>query len=76
MRQAIEEGFIMDVLANYTTYKTCYKVAKNTPDNPEVPASKAMKLMTRRKIKRSRGKGENPSLCGLIDIIPRIRRGS
>lgn len=47
MRQAIEEGFIMDVLANYTTYKTCYKVAKNTPDNPEVPVSKAMKLIRR-----------------------------
>ena len=47
MRQAIEEGFIMDVLANYTTYKTCYKVAKNIPDNPEVPASKAMKLIRR-----------------------------
>lgn len=47
MRQAIEEGFIMDVLANYTTYKTCYKVAKNIPDNPEVPSSKAMKLIRR-----------------------------
>ena len=47
MRQAIEEGFIMDVLANYTTYKTCYKVAKNIPDNPEVPTSKAMKLICR-----------------------------
>ncbi len=47
MRQAIEEGFIMDVLANYTTYKTCYKIAKNTPDNPEVPSSKAMKLIRR-----------------------------
>lgn len=47
MRQAIEEGFIMDVLANYTTYRTCYKVAKNVPDNPEVPASKAMKLIRR-----------------------------
>lgn len=47
MRQAIEEGFIMDVLANYTTYKTCFKVAKNTPDNPEVPSSKAMKLIRR-----------------------------
>lgn len=35
------------VLANYTTYKTCYKVAKNIPDNPEVPASKAMKLIRR-----------------------------
>lgn len=47
MRQAIEEGFIMDVLANYTTYRTCYKVAKAIPDNPEVPASKAMKLIRR-----------------------------
>lgn len=47
MRQAIEEGFIMDVLSNYTTYKTCYKVVKNIPDNPEVPASKAMKLIRR-----------------------------
>lgn len=47
MRQAIEEGLIMDVLANYTTYRTCYKVAKNVPDNPEVPASKAMKLIRR-----------------------------
>ena len=37
----------MDVLANYTTYKTCYKVAKNIPDNPEVPSSKAMKLIRR-----------------------------
>ena len=47
MRQAIEEGFIMDVLANYTTYKTCYKIAKNVPDNPEVPTSKALKLIRR-----------------------------
>lgn len=47
MRQAIEEGFIMDVLANYTTYKTCYKIAKNTEDNPEVPASQAAKLIRR-----------------------------
>ena len=47
MRQAIEEGLIMDVLANYTTYRTCYKVAKNVPDNPEVPAFKAMKLIRR-----------------------------
>lgn len=47
MRQAIEEGFIMDVLANYTTYKTCYKVARSVPDNPEVPASKALKLIRR-----------------------------
>ena len=37
MRQAIEEGFILDVLKNYMTYKNCYKIASNTPDNPDVP---------------------------------------
>lgn len=47
MRQAIEEKFIMDVLDNYTTYKTCYKIAKNVEDNPEVPTSQAMKLIRR-----------------------------
>lgn len=47
MRQAIDEGFILDVLANYTTYKMCYKIAKNTPDNPDVPASKAVKTIRR-----------------------------
>lgn len=47
MRQAIEEGFIHDVLENYTTYKTCYKIAKNTPDNPEVPASRALQTIRR-----------------------------
>jgi type I restriction enzyme R subunit len=47
MRQAIEEGFIMDVLKNYMTYKTCYKIAKDTADNPEVPSSKAVKTIKR-----------------------------
>lgn len=28
MKQAIEEGFILDVLANYTTYKTFYELSK------------------------------------------------
>lgn len=46
MRQAIE-GFIMDVLAHYMTYKTCYKIAKNTADNPNVPESQAAKLIRR-----------------------------
>ena len=43
MKQAIEEGFIMDVLQNYMTYKTCFKIAKNTNDNPELPASRTSK---------------------------------
>lgn len=45
MHQAIEEGFILDVLQNYMTYKTCFKIAKNAPDNPEVPASSASKVI-------------------------------
>ena len=45
MRQAIEEGFILDVLQNYMTYKTCYRIAKTIQDNPEVPASRAAKII-------------------------------
>lgn len=47
MKQAIEEEFILDVLKNYMTYKTCYKLAKDTADNPEVPTSKAVKTIKR-----------------------------
>lgn len=47
MKQAIEEGFILDVLANYVTYKMAYQIASNTPDNPEVPTSKAIKTIKR-----------------------------
>ncbi len=47
MKQAIEEGFILDVLANYVTYKMCYQIASNTPDNPDVPTSKAIKTIKR-----------------------------
>ena len=45
MRQAIEEEFILDVLQNYMTYETCYKIAKTIPDNPEVPASRTAKII-------------------------------
>ena len=45
MRQAIEEGFILDVLQNYTTYRTCYQIAKNTEENPDVPQSRALKTI-------------------------------
>ncbi|CBH21382.1 Type III restriction protein res subunit [Acetoanaerobium sticklandii] len=47
MKQAIEEEFIHDVLANYMTYKTCFKIAKSTPDNPELPESEAKKAIKR-----------------------------
>lgn len=36
MRQAIEEGFILDVLKNYMTYKMYYKIAKAIPDDPQL----------------------------------------
>ena len=45
MRQAIEEGFILDVLQNYMTYDTCFKIAKNTKENPELPESRATKII-------------------------------
>ncbi|NRG47719.1 type I restriction endonuclease subunit R [Bacillus sp. CRN 9] len=47
MRQAIEEGFIIDVLKNYTTYKTYYKVAKSVEDDPEVVKNKATKQIAK-----------------------------
>lgn len=47
MRQAIEERFILDVLQNYMTYKTFYKVAKSIEDDPEVAKSKASKQIAK-----------------------------
>ncbi|MBB4817777.1 type I restriction enzyme R subunit [Pseudomonas alcaligenes] len=45
MRQAIEEGFILDVLQNYTTYATAWKIAHPDGDDEEVDSKKArMKL--------------------------------
>ena len=45
MRQAIEEGFILDVLQNYTTIKMYYQIAKSIPENPEVPTSRALQYV-------------------------------
>ena len=47
MRQAIEEGFILDVLENYTTYKTYYNITKIIEDNPEFDKTKASKAIAR-----------------------------
>ncbi len=47
MRQAIEEGFILDVLANYTTYKTYWRIEKAVTDDPEYPAPKARRAIAR-----------------------------
>ncbi|MCG8004233.1 MAG: type I restriction endonuclease [Candidatus Thiodiazotropha lotti] len=47
MRQAIEEGFIMDVLANYVSYKTYYRLIKACEDDPEVERKKAARALAR-----------------------------
>lgn len=47
MRQAIEERFILDVLANYTTYSTYFKLATTEPEDPEVPVDKARAELAR-----------------------------
>jgi len=41
MKQAIQEGFILDVLANYTTYKSYYEIQKSIEDNPLFDQKKA-----------------------------------
>ncbi len=46
MRQAVEEGFIMDVLLNYTTYKRFFGLIKQIEDDPDVPRRKAAKALT------------------------------
>jgi len=45
MKQAIEEGFILDVLANYTTYKSYYEIEKSIQDNPLFNTKKAQKKL-------------------------------
>jgi type I restriction enzyme R subunit len=45
MRQAIEEGFILDVLQNYTTYKRFFGLVKQVENDPDVPKKKAAKAL-------------------------------
>ncbi len=47
MRQAIEEGFILDVLTNYTTYATFYKLLKAAEDDPKLPKKKAARALAK-----------------------------
>ena len=47
MRQAIDEGFILDVLDHYTTYKTYYKLIKSIEDDPKVEKRKAALALAR-----------------------------
>lgn len=45
MRQAIEEGFILDVLQNYMTYKMYYKITKIIDDDPELDTTQGSKAI-------------------------------
>lgn len=47
MRQAIEEGFILDVLKYYTTYATYFKLLKASEDDPNVERKKAAQALAR-----------------------------
>ncbi|MCX5295832.1 type I restriction endonuclease [Streptomyces sp. NBC_00193] len=47
MRQAVEEGFILDPLRNYVTYNTYWKLVNQNPDEREVDPSKANSLLAR-----------------------------
>ena len=47
MKQAIQEGFILDVLAHYTPVQSYYKLAKTIEDDPEFDAQKAQKKLRR-----------------------------
>lgn len=47
MKQAIEEGFIMDVLKHYTPVKSYYKLVKTVEDDPQYDTKKAKKKLRR-----------------------------
>lgn len=45
MCQAIEEGFILDVLKNYVTYKNYYKIIKTVADDPQIETSSGVRAI-------------------------------
>lgn len=47
MKQAIEEGFILDVLQNYVTYETFYKLNKIVEDDPSLKTDEAKRKIAR-----------------------------
>ena len=47
MRQAIEEGFILDVLSNYTTYQTFFRIGKAVAEDPAYESVKARRAIAK-----------------------------
>ena len=71
MKQAIEEGFILDVLANYTTYKSYYEIQKSIAENPKFDSKKAQKKL-RAYVERSQHTIDTKAEILLDHFIPQI----
>ena len=71
MKQAIEEGFILDVLANYTTYKSYYEIQKSIDDNPLFDTKKAQKKL-RAYVERSQQTIDTKAEIMLDHFIPQV----
>jgi type I restriction enzyme R subunit len=71
MKQAIEEGFILDVLANYTTYRSYYEISKSIADNPEFDTAKAQKKL-RAYVERSQQTIDIKAEIMLDHFIPQV----
>ena len=71
MKQAIEEGFILDVLANYTTYKSYYEIQKSIDENPEFNTQKAQKKL-RAYVERSQQTINTKAEIMLEHFIPKV----
>ena len=71
MKQAIEEGFILNVLANYTTYKSYYEIQKSVEGNPLFDTKKAQKKL-RAYVERSQHTINTKSEIMLDHFIPQV----
>ncbi|SUB81488.1 Type-1 restriction enzyme R protein [Pragia fontium] len=71
MKQAIEEGFILDVLANYTTYKSYYEIEKSIAENPEFNTKKAQKKL-RAYVERSQQTIDTKAEIMLEHFVPHV----
>ncbi len=63
MKQAIEEGFILDVLANYTTYRSYYEIQKSIQDNPLFDTTKAQRKL------REKVEGDYRTIQSKADVM-------
>ncbi|MCZ8015162.1 MAG: type I restriction endonuclease subunit R [Limnobacter sp.] len=71
MKQAIEEGFILNVLANYTTYKSYYEIQKSVEGNPLFDTKKAQKKL-RAYVERSQHTINTKAEIILDHFIPQV----